>query len=76
MIYYSFINDKGFNFLISCCEDENKIVIYKGEEKEEEEDLEHKKVERLIPMSNGRFASGGDNKCLNIWSPSFSSSSS
>jgi WD40 repeat protein len=63
-------NNKGFNhFLISCSPHENKIVIYKGEEKEEEE-LEHKDVARLIPMSNGQFASGGDNKCLNIWSPS------
>jgi hypothetical protein len=68
-----FINDNEFNFLISCCPDENKIVIYKGEEEgEEEEELDHKEVRRLNPMSNGQFASGGENKCLNIWSPSFS----
>jgi hypothetical protein len=71
-----FLNDNEFNhFLIACSYAENKLVIYKGEEKEEEE-LEHEKVFRLIPMSNGQFASGGDNKCLNIWSPSSSSSSS
>jgi hypothetical protein len=70
-----FLNDKGFDLLISCCHDENKIKIFKGEEQEEEEEeLEHKEVRRLIPMSNGQFASGGDNKCLNIWSPSSSSS--
>jgi hypothetical protein len=42
---------------------------------EEKEELEHKEVTRLIPMSNGQFASGGyrDNQCLNIWSPSSSS---
>jgi WD40 repeat protein len=70
-----FISDnEGFNhFLIACSCQENKIVIYKGEEKEEEE-LEHKDVFRLIPMSNGQFASGGENECLNIWLPSFSSS--
>jgi hypothetical protein len=63
-----FINDNGlFDCLISCCGDENKIVIYKGEE--EEEVLEHKEVKRLIPMSNGQFASGGHNGHLNIWSP-------
>jgi hypothetical protein len=64
-----FINyNEGFNhFLISCSDWQNKIVIYKGEE---EEELEHKRVSRLIPMSNGQFASGGGNKCLNIWSPS------
>jgi hypothetical protein len=69
-----FINDNGqFDFLISCCQDENKIKIFKGEEEEEEEkeELEHEKVRRLIPMSNGQFASGGWNQCLNIWSPSF-----
>ena len=65
-----FINDKGFDCLISCCHDENKIKIFKGEE--EEEELEHVGVERLIPMSNGQFASGGKNQCLNIWSPSSS----
>ncbi len=43
-------------------------------EKEEKEDLEHKGVVKLTPMSNGRFASAGDNGSLNIWSP-FSSSS-
>jgi hypothetical protein len=71
-----FINyNEGFNhFLISCCPYENKIVIYKGEEKEKEEELEHKDVRSLIPMSNGQFASGGLNQCLNIWLPSFSSS--
>jgi hypothetical protein len=70
-------NNEGFNhFLISCSHKGNKIVIYKGEEKEEEEEeLKHERVLRLIPMSNGQFASGGDNKCLNIWSPSSSSSS-
>ena len=70
-------NNEGFNhFLISCSLSEDKIVIYKnkGEEKEEEE-LEHEYVYRLIPMSNGQFASGGHNQCLNIWSPSSSSSS-
>ena len=66
-----FMNDNGFNYLIACSHKENKIVIYKGEE--EEEELEHKEVRRLNPMSNGQFASGGENKCLNIWSPSFSS---
>jgi len=48
-----------------------------GEEEEEElkeKELKHEGVNRLIPMANGRFASGGGNKCLNIWSPSFSSS--
>jgi hypothetical protein len=68
-----FTNDKGFDCLIACCYNENKIVIYKGEEQEEEEELEHKQVWRLIPMSNGQFASGGGNQCLNIWSPSSSS---
>jgi len=65
-----FINDKGFDFLIACSQKENKIKIFKGEE---EEELEHKDVVRLIPISNGQFASGGLNQCLNIWSPSFSS---
>ena len=61
-----FILNDEFNFLISCCHDENKIVIYK-----EEEELEHEYVKSLIPISNGIFASGGGwNKCLNIWSPS------
>jgi WD40 repeat protein len=64
-----FLNDNGFECLISCCYEENKIVIYKGEE-EEKEELEHKRVLSLIPMSNGQFASGGYNQCLNIWSPS------
>jgi hypothetical protein len=69
-------NNEGFNhFLISCSHHENKIIIYKGEE-EEKEELEHKDVTNLIPMSNGQFASGGENKCLNIWSPSSSYSSS
>jgi hypothetical protein len=66
-----FINNEEFNhFLISCCSYENKIVIYKGEEEEEKEELEHEEVLRLIPMSNGQFASGGLNQCLNIWSTS------
>jgi hypothetical protein len=64
-----FINDNEFNFLISCSYPENKIVIYKGEEEEKEEE-EHEEVRTLIPMSNGQFASGGWNQCLNIWSPS------
>jgi hypothetical protein len=68
-----FLNDNEFNFLISCSYHENKIVIFKGE-KEKEEELEHEGVRRLIPMSNGQFASGGSNQCLNIWSPSSSSS--
>jgi hypothetical protein len=73
-----FINYNGqFNhFLISCSRWQNKIVIYKGEEEEKEEELEHEKVLTLIPMSNGQFASGGENKCLNIWSPSSTSSNS
>jgi hypothetical protein len=72
-----FINDNGFDFLISCSWSGGKIVIYKGEEEEEEkEELEHKRVLGLIPMSNGQFASGGAgaNQCLNIWTPSSSSS--
>ncbi len=70
-----FLNDKGLNCLIACCQKENKIVIYKGEEgEEEEEELEHEEARRLIPMSNGQFASGGWNQCLNIRSPSSSSS--
>jgi hypothetical protein len=69
-----FINDNGFDFLVSCCYGENKIVIY-NEGEEEEEKLGHERVSRLIPMSNGLFASGGQNQCLNIWSPSSSSSS-
>ena len=68
-----FINGE-FNFLISSCYRENKIIIFK-EEDEQREELEHKEVGRLIPMSNGRFASGGDNGSLNIWSASSSSSS-
>ena len=71
-----FLNDKGFDLLIACSKEENKIKIFKGEEQEKEEELEHEKVRSLIPMSNGQFASGGRNKCLNIWSPSSSSSSS
>jgi hypothetical protein len=71
-----FINDNRFYCLISCCYQENKIVIFKGEEQKEEKKLEHKGVRSLIPMSNGQFASGGLNNCLNIWSPSSSSSSS
>jgi len=64
-----FINDNRFNFLVACCFDENKIKIFKGEGGEEE--LEHERVRRLIPMSNGQFASGGFDLSLNIWSPSF-----
>ncbi len=66
-----YINDNEFNFLISCCSNENKIKIFKGEG---EEELKHEGVSNLIPMSNGLFSSGGLNRCLNIWSPSFSSS--
>jgi hypothetical protein len=68
-----FLNDYEFNFLVACSHKENKIVVYKNKE-EEKEELEHKEVTRLIPMSNGQFASGGyrDNQCLNIWTPSFS----
>jgi hypothetical protein len=41
-------NDE-FNFLISCCPSENKIVLYKNIENEEErEELEHEKVLSLI----------------------------
>ncbi len=65
-----FINDE-FNFLITSCYRENKITIFK--EEEEKEDLEHKGVVKLTPMSNGKFASGGDNGSLNIWSLSSSS---
>jgi hypothetical protein len=67
-----FINNEGFNhFLIACSYDENKIVIYKGDE-EEKEELDHKGVVSLIPMSNGQFASegGGESGSINIWSPS------
>ena len=60
-----FINE--FNYLISCCSNECKIVIYKNKDKYEE--FEHEKVRRLIPMSNGLLESGCGNKCLNIWSP-------
>jgi hypothetical protein len=69
-----FLNDNEFDCLISCSFKENKIKIFKGEEEEEEEELEHERVIRLIPMSNGQFASGGgrDNGSLNIWSPSSS----
>jgi hypothetical protein len=67
-----FLNDKGFDCLISCSWNENKIVVYKN--KEEKEELDHVQPRRLIPMSNGQFASGGHNQCLNIWSPSSSSS--
>jgi hypothetical protein len=70
-----FLNDNECNLLISSCYRENKIIIFK-EEDEREEELKHEKVGKLIPMSNGRFASGGDNGILNIWSPSSSSSSS
>jgi hypothetical protein len=66
-----FLNDNEFNFLISCSPKENKIKIFK--EEEEEEELEHEDVRSLIPMSNGQFASGGYDQCLNIWSPSLSS---
>jgi WD40 repeat protein len=55
-----FINDNGF--LIACCENENKIKIFKGEK--EEKELKHKEVRSLIPMSNGQFASGGYDQCL------------
>jgi len=48
-------------FLVSCCYDENKIKIFKGGKEEEGEELEHDKVWRLIPISNGQFASGGKN---------------
>jgi hypothetical protein len=67
--YYDliFLNDKGFDCLIACSWHENKIKIFKGEEGEE---LKHEGVNRLIPMSNGQFASGGWNQCLNIWRPS------
>jgi len=71
-----FINDSGFNHcIIACCLGENKIKVFKGEEGELEEELEHEYVTSLIPMSNGQFASGGGygNQCLNIWSPSSSS---
>jgi hypothetical protein len=73
-----FLNYKGlFDCLIACCKSENKIKIFKGEEEEEEEELKDIGVRSLIPMSNGQFASGGDypNECLNIWTPSSSSSS-
>jgi hypothetical protein len=70
-----FINE-GFNFLITCCFTENKIVVYKNKEEEveeveeaREEELEHREVTRLISLSNGIFASGGQNKWLNIWAP-------
>jgi hypothetical protein len=67
------INDNGrFDCLIACSHQENKIVIYKEGEEKEGEELEHKEVVSLIPMSNGQFASGGHNQCLNIWSPSSS----
>jgi hypothetical protein len=65
------INDVDLKFLISCSFSENKIVIYNLEE-EEKEELEHRELTSLIPMSNGLFASGGTNQCLNIWSPSSS----
>ncbi len=68
-----FINGE-FNCLIACCYKENKIKIFKEGEEEGEEELEHKEVVGLIPMSNGQFASGGNDHCLKIWSPSFSSS--
>jgi hypothetical protein len=67
-----FINENGFNnFLITCCPNESKIIVYKEKESEE---LKHERVVRLIHLSNGIFASVGDNRSLNIWSP-FSSSS-
>ena len=73
-----FINDNDFNFLISSSRYGNKIVLSKnkGDEKDEE-DLEHREVTSLISMSKRIFASGGgrSNRCLNIWSPSSSSSS-
>jgi hypothetical protein len=70
-----FINNNGLNFLISCCSDENKIVIYKNKKEKAKENLRHNEVMNLIPMSNGIFASGGGllNECLHIWSPSSSS---
>ena len=71
-----FINDNEINFLISCSRYGNKIVLSKNKGDEEKEDLEHREVTSLISMSNRTFASGGgrSNKCLNIWSPSSSSS--
>jgi len=70
-----FVNDE-FIFLISSCPNENKVVIFKERLKEKEE-LQHEYVRSLIYLSNGIFASGGSNQCLNIWSPhSYSSSSS
>jgi hypothetical protein len=72
------INDNGFNFFISCSRYRNKIVLCKNKGDQDKEDLEHREVTSLIPMSKGLFASGGgrSNRCLNIWSPSSSSSSS
>ena len=29
-----FYNDNGFNFLISCCEKENKIILFEKKKKE------------------------------------------
>ena len=68
-----FIHDRGLNCLVSYCYNENRIVLYKNVlNEEEEEQLEHEGVELLIRMSNGIFASGGDNGRLNIWAPSSS----
>ncbi len=64
----------GLNCLVSCCYNKNRIVLYANrqneEEEKEEEQLENEGVEFLNRMSNGQFASGGDNERLNIWSPS------
>jgi len=70
-----FLNDNGLNLLISCCSDENKIVIYKNKREKKEIKLKHEGVVILNPMSNGKFASGGGqlNQYLHIWSPSSSS---
>ncbi len=65
-----FLNDNGFDFLIACSLSNHKIKIFKGEE-EKEEELEHSGAMSLIPMSNGQFASGGND--LNIWTFSASS---
>jgi hypothetical protein len=70
-----FISDNRFNLLIASCYWEDKIKRFKeGKEGDEEEELEHEAVWSLISMSNGQFASGGHNQCLNIWSPSSPSS--
>jgi hypothetical protein len=67
-----FLNE--FNCLISCCCQEDKIVIYKNKgEKEEKEELKHEGLSKLAKLKNGVFASGGGrglNQCLRIWTPS------